>query len=76
MHDLGEALLNTVAAMSAASFGYFGVTLKEDPARAAKPEPAVVRRVPAPAAPRQAVAVRRPSPAAAEPCPDEVLVKT
>jgi len=76
MHDLAEALLHTVAAMSAASFGYFGVTLKEEPVRAAKAQPAVVRRVPAPAAPRQTVQVRRASPAADEPCPDEILVKT
>ena len=76
MHDLAETLLNTVAAMSAASFGYFGVTLKDDHARMARPEPAVVRRVPAPAAPRRDFVVR-PAHAQDDPdCPDARLVRT
>lgn len=77
MHDFAEALLNTVAAMSAVSFGYFGVTLKDEPVRAERPQPAVVRRVPAPGAPRQMLPVRRAHPAATdEPCTDDHLVRT
>lgn len=75
MQGFAETLLNTVAAMSAASFGYFGVTLKEDQVRVTKPQPAVVRRIPAPAAPRQRVAVES-ARAPAEPCPDQLLIKT
>lgn len=76
MQDFTETLLHTVAAMSAASFGYFGVTLKDDQTRVSRPEPAVVRRIPAPAAPRREMVIR---PARAQDradCPDAQLVKT
>jgi hypothetical protein len=56
VQDFAETLISTVAAMSAASFGYFGVTLKEEQGlRAQRPTPAVVRRVAAPAPPQPVV---------------------
>lgn len=76
MQDFAETLLNTVAAMSAASFGYFGVTLKDEPVmRAARPEPAVVRRVPAPAPLRQAMVVPSARTQPSDDCPDKLAVK-
>ena len=61
MQDLGEAVLDVVVAMAATSFCFMGVALKPDAtvhAKPAKPQQAVVRRVPAPQAPARVIAVR------------------
>ena len=72
MQDFAETLLNTVAALSAASFGYFGVTLKDDQTRASRPVPAVVRKVPAP---RPELAMRSARLAIEAPCDDPPVVR-
>jgi hypothetical protein len=51
VQDFGEAVLDVVVAMAATSFCFMGVALKDDPhahVQAQKPQPVVVRRVPAP----------------------------
>ena len=61
MQDFGEAVLDVVVAMAATSFCFMGVALKTDTqvqAKAPKPQPAVIRRVPAPQPPARVVTVR------------------
>lgn len=65
MHDFGEVVINTVAALAATSLVHFGVTLKEQPVQA-RSQPAVVRRV-QPVRTRPIAALRQ----SAAPCPND-----